>query len=112
MSVSVPGNICAMRNDISPERRPAKRKREYAYAAVHAIITPTTVVAAETIALLSTQRANGWSFSTDTKFRVETSAGHGVIARSRSTAVGFDGRLTIARLCLPENATVITQRIG
>ena len=74
--------------------------------------TPTSVVAAATMALLSIQRPNGWSIHTEVKFDAEKAAGQGTTDRSRSRRLGSGGRSTIARLCLPENATVKTHRIG
>ena len=74
--------------------------------------TPSTVVKIATRALLRIQRANGWSVITETKFEAETFSGQGITARSRSMARGFAGRSAMARLCLPENAMLKTQKTG
>ncbi len=74
--------------------------------------TPTIVVAAATIALFRSQRANGCCVITEVKFAIEIVVGHGTSVRSRSRTVGFAGRSTNIRLCCPENAMVRTQRIG
>ena len=79
---------------------------------MHARKTPTIVVATETIALLRTHVAKGWSAKTEVKFEKEISAGHGVTARRRSQNVGSGGTSAMARLCLPEKAIERTQRTG
>src|SRR5512147_391545 len=95
-----------------PARRPGKRKRENAYPAVQARKTPRIVVAAATTTLFPSQRANGWSVMTETKFEKDQWSGHGATARSRSSQVGSGGRSAMARACPPENAIETTQRIG
>ena len=70
------------------------------------------VVATAMMALLSSQRANGCSVKTATKLETVRCAGHGVIARSRSSSVGLAGMLAIARLYCPENAMVNTHSSG
>ena len=52
----MPGNIWETRKDIIPARRPGKRNRENAYAAVQARNTPNTVVAVATIAAFAIVR--------------------------------------------------------
>ena len=74
--------------------------------------TPSSVVKIATSALLSIQRANGWSLITEVKFETESFSGQGTTARSRSPAVGVGGRSAMARLCLPEKAMLNTQSTG
>src|SRR6476619_6237284 len=112
MSISVPGNICDTRNDIMPTRRPGNLKREKAYAAVQERKTPAMVLKTATTVLLRTQRANGWSVITETKFEADQCSGKGMTARSRSLNCGSAGRSAMARLCLPEKAMLMTHSTG
>jgi len=74
--------------------------------------TPRMVVAAATMTLLSSQRANGWSANREWKLETDRCAGQGMMARSRVRNPAPAGTSTIARLCPPDRATVSTQRIG
>ena len=95
-----------------PARRPGKRNRENAYAAVHARNTPNTVVAAATMALFTIHLRNGCSVRTSVKFLSEIVSGQGRTARSRSRNPGSGGTSANARFWVPENATLITHSTG
>ncbi len=79
---------------------------------MQASATPSTVVAAETIALLNSQRANGCWEKRSVKLAAERWSGQGITARSRSSQLGSGGRWTMASCCWPEKAMLDTHSTG